>query len=260
MSVPLPTKPASSATINTAHSIASGLVRCVLFNTGSGSPVELVGAGTGSLAGSAAWASDTDLGGTCIDTGTTLADGVNFTANGLSFGNSDVSIYAGFRCPTIAARSHIVFETAGGSTDGLFGGVGDAGQLHFVIADVVVLDSGAMTYVAGNIYTAGWAYDRGVSVRYHVRNQTTDTTTTDTQLNAGIPTTSANPSVIGNRRDFGSGFDDRIAFVYIWNRVLDDTEFASLHTNPYQFINAPSGFSFNINSLRPNAFAPGLAR
>jgi hypothetical protein len=236
MSVPLPSKPASGSTINTGHSMASGLVRCVLFNEGSGSPVELVGAGTGTLGGSAAWATDTDLGGTCIDTGTTINDRVSFGANGLSAGNGDVTIFAGFRCPTIAARGHIVFELAGGTTDGMFGGVGDSGQLHFVLADVVVLDSAAMTYVAGSIYTCGWGYDRGVSIRYHVYNHTTDTTTTDTISNASSPTTSANPSVIGNRRDFGAGFDDRIAFVYIWNRVLSDSDFASMHSDPYQFI------------------------
>lgn len=236
MPVPLPSKPPSGSTINTGHALASGLVRCVLYNEGSGSPTELVGGGSGTLGGSAAWATDTDLGGTCMDTGTSISDRVSFGANGLSFGNGDMSVLAGFRCPTIAARGHIVFETAGGTTDGLFGGVGDSGQLHFVIADVVVLDSAAMTYVAGNIYTAGWGYDRGVSIRYHVKNQTTDTTVTDTISSASTPTTSANPSVLGNRRDFGAAFDDRIAFVYIWNRVLADADFASLHTDPYQFI------------------------
>ena len=236
MPVPFPSKPASGATINTGHAMASGLVRCILYNQGSGSPTELVGAGSGTLTGSAAWATDTDLGGTCLDTSATVGDGVNWTANGLSYGNGDFSVFFGCRIPTIAARQHVAFECAGGTTDGLFGGLGDSGQMQLVLADVVALDSGVGALTVADEYTIGMAYDRGVGVLFHAKNQVTDTTTTDSVSNASLPTTSANPSATNNRRDFGTAWDDRIAFVYMWNRALVAADFASLHGDMYQFI------------------------
>src|SRR3990167_78920 len=236
MPIPLPAKPANGATINTGHAMASGLVRCILYNEGSGSPVELVGTASGTLVGSASWATDTNLGGTCLDTSVTTGDGVNWAANGLSYGNADCSVFIAGRIPTIAARQHVAAEAAGGTTDGGVCGLGDSGPMQFVLADVVALDSGAGGLTVADIYTIGYAFDRGVGVLFHGKNQTADTTITDSVANASAPTASANPSPTSNRRSFASAWDDRLAFIYIWNRALVAADFVSLHLDPYQFI------------------------
>jgi hypothetical protein len=249
--VPLPSKVATGSTINTGHSIASGLVRALLLNEGTGSPAELVGAGTGTAQASATWSTNANLGGTCALT-TAVGDAWSFGQNGLSYGNGDFSVYFTARIPATAARQHIAGEAAGSTTDGIFWGLHDSGGMQLVLADVAAIDSGIGALTVGDIYSIGMVYDRGVSVRFYGYNQTTNTLMAETILTAATPVPSANPSTLGGRRDFGLswGGNECIGLTYIWNRQVLDAEFDTLNTSPYIFVNAPSAGGPPLGTLR----------
>ena len=242
MPVPLATKPAAGSTINTGHSLASGLVRCILFNEGSGSPKELVGAGAGTLNGGAAWATDTNLGGTSMDSGSSGTDAVNWGTGGLSYGNGNCTFFIGARIPVNAAKEHTAIETGGVAVDRIFCGVQNNGLFKLTVADVAHIQS-TFTPTAGDVYTLGVGYTRATSARFHIKNQTTDVTQSETINDTSVPLTGTTISTTNNRHDLGTpsggNWDERIAFIYVWNRVLSDAEFASLHSNPYQFITPP---------------------
>lgn len=238
MSLPLPTKPPNGSTINTGHSIASGLQRCILLNEGSGSPRELVGGAFGTLVGTAAFSTDTNLGGTCINI-PNAGDGINWTANGLSYGNGNCTVFFSCNVPTNAAAEHMIAEAAGGSTDGIFFGINDSGDWRFVLADVFIFDRAVAALNVGHVYSCAMIFTRGTSVRFYFKDQTNDTTGDTTVNDASTPVPSANPSTLGIRRDLSNGtFKEKIAHLYMWNRALSTGEIDTLFTNPYVFINS----------------------
>lgn len=247
--LPLPTKPANGSTVNTGHSIASGIQRAMLLNEGSGTVTDIVGSSTGTLQNGATWDTDADLGGTCLDTSAGATAGVTFGENGLSYGNGDFTVYFTAKMPAIAARYHVAGETAGAATDGVFWGTNDSGNPQLVVAGIAEVNSTIGVLTAGSIYSIGITYDEGVSVRFYIYNQTTNNLSADTVLTAATPGMNATPSTLGSRRDATISWGECIGVTYIWNRTLLDSEFDSLNTNPYVFINAPSSGGPPLGSL-----------
>jgi hypothetical protein len=237
MSLPLPTKPAVGSTINTGHSVASGLQRCILFNEGSGSPEELVGSGLGTLTNGTVWNTDSDLGGTCIDFASAVNSYVDFGSNGLSFGNGNVSVFFAGRT-VVNALYHIAGGMAGAATDTYGFGIHDSGNWYWVIRDVIENES-TLAATNNNIYTAGIGHTKGGNTRFNVYNQNTDVNQTQTFVNTSSPVQIASTSNVGNHDLINGSWRNTFALLYIWNRVLADSEFDQLHANPYLFINAP---------------------
>lgn len=223
MPVPLQTKPPAGASFNSAHPLASGLVRYIPYLEGSGSPIEKVSGTSGTLSGGATWATDANLGGTVLDTTSTNDDGVDWLANGLSYGNGNCTFLITARIPTIAARQHVGIEAAGGSTDGIFFGLNDSGDVQFVLADVFAFERAVSALTVGNIYTMVGVFTRGTSVKFHVYEHNTDTMVRTTVNDTNVPTPSANKSVTANRRNLtGNAWDEYTVQHAIWNYALTD--------------------------------------
>lgn len=264
MALPLEAKP-TSPTFNTGHAQYSGLVRCVLFHEGTGSPVELIGSGTGTLETGATWTTDTDMGLNTVTCGTG-DDKVNFGDAGLSHGNGDCTVYLGLRAPTVAALYHTPWQLGGTGIEKLACGVTDNGDWYFVLNDVVEYAYTTTTDpTPGNIYTVGFAYDRLVDVRCYAYNQTSSTLETNHALTAGgTPGTGGTACYIGNHQGLASGWGEEISFCYMWNRVLATSEFDVLNADPWAFFSdgAPTTLQawHKQKGGRPRPFAPGNAR
>lgn len=234
MAIPFHTK-AATAVINPFLPISSGLVRVVLLNEGSGSPVELVGAGTGTLENSAAWSTaDTNLGTTVqFSAGTTTS--INFGAGGLSHGNGDLSVFWGGECPVIGGLEHNAGAIAGTGVDTYHFGLNTSGGGRFVLSNVVGIDAPNGQLTAGSYYTCGIAYDKSTSVRFHIYNQTTSAMVhaPETVNDTNTPAQVANNSTVGSKWDATSSWGSDLGFLYVWNRVVTDAEFEQLHQDMY---------------------------
>jgi hypothetical protein len=245
MALPLPAKPPAGSTINTGHSIASGLVRCVLLNEGSGTAKELVGSGNGTLSGDTIWTTDADMGGTCITNAGAVNGGVDFGQGGLSHGNGSVSVFFGIKILK-DGNYHNGGAIAGAGvntyTFGLHGS--PSNPFLWVNRGVVEVQSTIGPVATDDVYTVGIAFTQGVQVRFHTFRHNTDATVTETiATTAGSSQISATSNVAAGDGG-GNPLRKPQAFLYIWNRVVADSEFVTLHANPYAFINQAGELPF----------------
>jgi hypothetical protein len=247
----LPSKPSLSATVNTGHALASGLVHCMLLNQAAGAVIDLKTATTGALTNGAAWTTSAALGGAALGFAAGATAYAGFGEGGLSHGNGAVSVF--FGGPVLAnTLFHFAGAIAGTGIDSYAWGIHDANTWVWTIRNVVHIQTVGLP-TNGDVYTCGIAAPRGGNVKFHYKNQTTGAASqVENITNTDTPVASATPSVLGNIDNLTESWGNPLAFTYIWNRALSDAEFESLHTNPYVFISdGPATLVFpRWNSVR----------
>ena len=176
MPVPLGSKP-NTLVRDPNHPLYANTVLLVPFTEGSGNATEVVNSVSGTLDSGAAWATDADLGGRCVDLSGGVDDGVNFGVNGLPYGNGDLTIFVVAKTPaSVVGRQHTAVEFAGNLIHDIFAGLGDSGQMQFVLAGVEQIDSGVAVMPVSTVCTICYSFDRGTQVRFRARRQDTEVT------------------------------------------------------------------------------------
>lgn len=237
--VPLPTKIGHGTAINAGNSLASGLVRVIVLTEGASTATDRIGAGTGTLVNSAAWVTEANLGGTAVDFTAGSNAGIDFGNGGLSHGNGHVSVFYGGRVQVDAAY-HDAGVIAGSGVDSYSFGVDASDKWKFTLRTVVDITMTGDSPVDGRIYTVGSGYTEATSARFHVYDQTSSAQITPETVVQGLTPAQVNASsYVGNSDPLTASWAEDLAFLYIWNRVLSDAEFVTLHANPYVFFGAP---------------------
>lgn len=229
MGLPLPTKPTGG--INLQHPLASGLVRAFPLREGSGTAEEIIGGLAGTLSDGAAWTTDADLGGICMDFD---LGRILYTTDTLTHGNGDFSVFFGGRVFN-DGNFHDAGALVGASIDSYSFGIHTNQEWKFTLRNVVDITSG-ITPVSGRVYTMGMAYDKGTSVLFHPYDHTTDAQVTPATIpDTNAPTQVNQQNCIGNGDNNTSSWGDNLAFVFVWGRLLTAAEFVQLHASPFAF-------------------------
>lgn len=251
-------KPISPKYYDTSNSLTTGLVFDAQLYEGSGTTaLDLANSVSGTLTNSPTWGSRNPYGYKIAFTDST--NQILYTS--VAAQNSLTTISVETLCyPTAenaANDSRIIhkhqkyFSLAYASTN----------KFEFAVAWTTTEgDWDTPAFTANNWYHVVTTYDMGSTANnpiIYVNNVSQSVTRISTP--AGSAPTDSTTIVLGNRTTGEGaikGFVGDIAYVRYWNRILTATEVGLLYSNPWRIYAMPQQF----NSLRPRAFAPGIAR
>lgn len=242
-------KPAVSAAVNPAHSLARGLAGCWLLNEGAGTVARDI-AGLhrdGSLSGSPVWSRGSF--GATID-----FDGDNdwiTMGDCLDLGIDDVSVLAIVRYSAAAQPDQWSGQAIGaiagkGYLDGVSKGyglfVGAGNQIHWQIRDqgteFAATSDAALNDGQWHLVVGVCDRDSSTGVRLYIDGVCQSSTANATNLN-GVDLSGSRAFAVGSRQEESAGtwywdFLGGIAMVCVWKRVLTEAEIRRLQHSPFE--------------------------
>jgi hypothetical protein len=225
----------SGYTLNTGHSLYSGLVSCVVLDYDQSTTIhDLVDNATLSVTGTPAWNGTLEA----YDIGSGNYLEVPYRA-GLN-PTSALTMLAYVRATTVSADQASMAHWSGGNGYMMYGSA-------FVNAYVDGTQTGALGSGLTNTWYLNGASWNGTTIQGYQGGTAVGAGTAKSSPSTG---TASIGLQIGAYAGANGHFLGAIKLVALWNRALDSTDWSALGSDPFCFLSAPSSASPPLRLLR----------